>query len=826
MLGLSGFDPELAARQYRESVEELRRIGEAAVYLSKSAADATISYAVAGRLISSDSGYVLLTIPNALVRGAFDTIHEIGVELPPNKAGRLRAHITILRPDELKQIGGKSKLSELGHTFNFNLGPLRVVEPSGWPEMAAAYFLTVQSPQLEKLRKSYGLSALPKNNEHPFHCTIAVKRRSVTRPGDDVIKAGADKPYRDRAEMYALKDGKLFGSLYPNDTFGVYGGGIDPGEDQAEAAAREFTEESGWSVTNPRLLPIPSHTVEWKEPYASEKQRERAKEFRGSRTFYVVGDLGEKIPGAKKDEKGRKDARLYDLDEAAESCTTPKDTPPEIVEGNRRRLAVLEHLKKNEVKNFTVAIDLDGTLTEPGEWQGPDHFHPVRKGAAKFVRQLKEDGCKIIIHTCRGDEPSVKKWLKDNDIVYDHLNHNPDQPDDTSEKLWASAYVDDKGVHADGDWKRMRKELDARREKTAGDLSALLRALVSKRSTVASVGIATTNASVPAGLRLTPAGHAEVMTGIQKKWPQLFQKLTAGLPTVPPIKQASHSPDVLHKLVDLPPIQDWINDRAYQNNLVFSSGRNIADQLRDRAEKRQAWQVAKQTAEQDRPSHQKTLAGLGRLLGKEPDSRAMDRAAGDIVQATPYVASLLKKGMQVAESESSVLTPLLRMLPFLDDILAMRQVKKQLPVTTTAPKLTQGLPAAQTVGLTPEQEPDGPLKAAAAHHSPITKMQKRDQEIMVCPHCGDDIDLKDLYTDKKGWVFHRPCLRKGKGAIKVPQEKAAIEGIAARSDTVPSPSSVGDTAQPSNSEPVDSNYLATCNQPPDPNEFVLPEMAI
>ena len=110
----------------------------------------------------------------------------------------------------------------------------------------------------------------------------------------------------------------------------------------------------------------------------------------------------------------------------------------------------------------TVAVDLDGTLAEHGPFKGKDHFHPVRPGAARFMKRLKAEGYRVIIYTCRGDEQAVRGWLADNDIPYDGVNKNPDQPPDTSDKLYAAAYVDDRSVHADGDWDEMFKRVKRR----------------------------------------------------------------------------------------------------------------------------------------------------------------------------------------------------------------------------------------------------------------------------------------------------------------------------------------------------------------------------
>lgn len=131
----------------------------------------------------------------------------------------------------------------------------------------------------------------------------------------------------------------------------------------------------------------------------------------------------------------------------------------------------------------------------------------------------------------------------------------------------------------------------------------------------------------------------------------------------------------------------------------------------------------------------------------------------------------------------------------------------------------------------------------ATHNVPVVKSERRDgKSVVICPHCGKEIDgEQDLYRDAKGYVFHRPCFRKGKGSIKLaalgfkpPRQhpiycKIAAEGSlgsgadAGQSATVPP-----NVTEPNGSTPAGSpvqgvtdskNLLDCCEQPPDPNIF-------
>ena len=84
-----------------------------------------------------------------------------------------------MRPEELKQIGGADKVTERGKQFHYTLSRLYSVEPDGWSDMARVWFLRVHSPELQALRRSYGLSSLPNEGKHDFHVTVGVRRKGV-----------------------------------------------------------------------------------------------------------------------------------------------------------------------------------------------------------------------------------------------------------------------------------------------------------------------------------------------------------------------------------------------------------------------------------------------------------------------------------------------------------------------------------------------------------------------------------------------------------------------------------------------------------------------
>lgn len=148
--------------------------------LAKQAADEEVAYNLAGRLYVSSSGYLLLSVPNSLVRGVFSAMREPGIELPPSGPdGNLNAHITVMSPTDLTAIGGADAVTERGKEFRYSLGRVYSVEPDGWPNVAKVWYIKVHSPELQTLRLSYGLSSRPNDGGYDFHVTVAVRKRGV-----------------------------------------------------------------------------------------------------------------------------------------------------------------------------------------------------------------------------------------------------------------------------------------------------------------------------------------------------------------------------------------------------------------------------------------------------------------------------------------------------------------------------------------------------------------------------------------------------------------------------------------------------------------------
>jgi hypothetical protein len=86
------------------------------------------------------------------------------------------------------------------------------------------------------------------------------------------------------------------------------------------------------------------------------------------------------------------------------------------------------------------------------------------------MEEFQRRGYRVIIFTVRGNKKLVREWLNEHEIPFDHINENPDQPEDASDKVLADVYIDDRGVDARSSWKRIEKEVVRRADKEAADV--------------------------------------------------------------------------------------------------------------------------------------------------------------------------------------------------------------------------------------------------------------------------------------------------------------------------------------------------------------------
>jgi len=103
--------------------------------------------------------------------------------------------------------------------------------------------------------------------------------------------------------------------------------------------------------------------------------------------------------------------------------------------------------KPDHIPAFTLAVDLDGTLLheEPNGASCGVLGAPL-PDAREVMDRVRALGVRIIVFTVRGDKDVVAKHLQQFDIPFHFINENPDQPADSSSKIIAHVYWDNRAV--------------------------------------------------------------------------------------------------------------------------------------------------------------------------------------------------------------------------------------------------------------------------------------------------------------------------------------------------------------------------------------------
>lgn len=118
---------------------------------------------------------------------------------------------------------------------------------------------------------------------------------------------------------------------------------------------------------------------------------------------------------------------------------------------------------KMKLDRPVIAIDFDGTIVTE---EYPEIGKPI-KGSIKYIKRLYNEGCYIIIHTCRSTDLPVilaKKYLDRAGIPYHKFNENLEQLIEKyggdCRKLSADLYVDDRNLEPlPNNWKKIYKKV-------------------------------------------------------------------------------------------------------------------------------------------------------------------------------------------------------------------------------------------------------------------------------------------------------------------------------------------------------------------------------
>ena len=129
-----------------------------------------------GTLQQAEDGFVYLDINNDLMNGLFELIDNDDIVKPPynqKQYNSVGTHVTVMCSEEVKE--KELEIKEVGQEFSFTLGDFKSTKPDGWKGVNEAFFMQIDSPELEKLREKYGLSK--KVDGHEYHITVALDKK-------------------------------------------------------------------------------------------------------------------------------------------------------------------------------------------------------------------------------------------------------------------------------------------------------------------------------------------------------------------------------------------------------------------------------------------------------------------------------------------------------------------------------------------------------------------------------------------------------------------------------------------------------------------------
>lgn len=99
-------------------------------------------------------------------------------------------------------------------------------------------------------------------------------------------------------------------------------------------------------------------------------------------------------------------------------------------------------------KTRTLAVDLDGTLLEYSDF-GQPLGKPV-PGMKEELEKVRAAGWRIAIWSVRSNVAEIKELLDAHGIPYDFINEHDNEPQDSSRKMAAHLYLDDRAMPFDG----------------------------------------------------------------------------------------------------------------------------------------------------------------------------------------------------------------------------------------------------------------------------------------------------------------------------------------------------------------------------------------
>jgi|SRR3989344_701158 len=92
-----------------------------------------------------------------------------------------------------------------------------------------------------------------------------------------------------------------------------------------------------------------------------------------------------------------------------------------------------------------IAFDFDGVIARYAGFVAKDDIQEPNPEVVKAIALLKEKGCKILVHSTRGDK-FLKRYCQMYSIPVDYINHRPDFVGENPGKPIAFVYLDDRAI--------------------------------------------------------------------------------------------------------------------------------------------------------------------------------------------------------------------------------------------------------------------------------------------------------------------------------------------------------------------------------------------
>lgn len=92
-----------------------------------------------------------------------------------------------------------------------------------------------------------------------------------------------------------------------------------------------------------------------------------------------------------------------------------------------------------------IAFDFDGVIAQYSGFVAKDDVQEPNPEVLKAITMLKEKGCKILVHSTRGDE-FLRKYCERFNVPVDFINHRPDVEGENPGKPIAFVYIDDRNI--------------------------------------------------------------------------------------------------------------------------------------------------------------------------------------------------------------------------------------------------------------------------------------------------------------------------------------------------------------------------------------------